>query len=180
MTDLKFKLVIGQDGKDVHSEELGCAQVEAIASAYGRWGEGMPSKALIEFLSMYPSSEVRGKMANFGDLGNDVFERLAKDTSPSVIRELFDNDYFKSWVSTDQVIEYINSSDLETVRAIAGRAEALSDPQKVCNALLMHKDPEVRRALAGNSAAPKTVLKKLSKDADFCVRSAALRQLESN
>jgi hypothetical protein len=176
MINFKYKLVIEHDGKDVHTEELGSTQVRAVAGSYG-WRE-TPSTELMELLSAHPSADIREEVADFGCINEEVCKRLAKDASQNVIQKLFQNDYFKRWVSTEQVVEYINSFDPKTIMCIASAVDDLPEPQKVCDSLLSHKDPQVRRELAENGNAPKGVIMKLTHDADLSVRSAALSALK--
>ena len=178
MTNIKYKLVVEQDGKDVLVEELGFRQVRGIVENFGRWGDPANPK-LTNFLSMNADVEIRQRVADWNGLSDEVLKRLSQDTIREVRSNLIDNDSFRSWVSTELLIDYIKL-DADIAGRIACNVEQFSDPKALCDVLLSRKEPQVRRALAENQSAPKAVAKKLSKDEDFSVRTAALETIRNN
>jgi hypothetical protein len=79
---------------------------------------------------------------------------------------------FRENATSEQVLKLINIGDSEICRDIANYIESFRDAD-IADALLAHKDPSVRMALANNYGTPKNIVKKLLKDADIDVRKKA-------
>ncbi|MFN5881312.1 MAG: hypothetical protein ACK44L_06335 [Burkholderiales bacterium] len=134
---------------------------------------------LFDLLSEHPSIAIREYVAMKDNLAESTVKRLAADRDVSVIRSLLRSSKGQEFLSTAQLLEMI-SRDVEAAESVANQVEAFdsADIDELAAALLKHGDARVRNSLAGNSSAPKKILKTLLKDPDPNVRASAQQSLD--
>ena len=88
-------------------------------------------------------------------------------------------DEFKTWATTEIVIDYIQS-DIECAKSIAGALGDFTEVETstIADVLCNHSDPAVRMALAASYSVPKKILKQLLTDPEHSVRCAARESLD--
>lgn len=178
MSNLKFKLVVEQDGKDVYSEELGFRVLRDL-NLVG-WQDPDISIELMDFLAHHPDPEISGKVAGNNQISDASLELLAQSQQKHIRSELIDNGRFQDWASTDLLLEYVRA-DAEIAERIASRLGYFhsADANAIADTLLKHPNPMVRYNMADDwSDIPKKLLKVLQNDPDTSVRAMATRKLK--
>ena len=177
-SDLKFRLVVEQDGKDVHSEELGFMVLRKLELG-NRWYSNV-SNELIELLAHHPDPAISGNVAGNDKISDASLELLAQSQQRHIRSELIDNDKFSDWASTELLLEYVRA-DAEIAEKIASRLGAFNsaNTNAVANVLLKHPSPAVRYNMADDwSDIPKKLLRALQNDPDASVRAMAAHKLK--
>lgn len=173
--ELKFTLTIKAGGE---SQEfvLGARHVEALVSTC--YGDTAEFAGLFAAAAQHPSAAVRRSVASLQHLPGDAAMALARDPSAMVRRNVLQNQMFQRMAGDDTVLALI-ASDPEVAETVAFMVTQFenTDSNVLCEALLQHQDPDVRRALANNSATPMKWLRKLRTDASGDVADAALQAL---
>lgn len=178
MSNLKFRLVVEQDGKDVHTEELSVFMLRSLAPD---WRDGSFSPELLGYFAQYPDVEVANRAAGDKRISDSTLEILAKSKSLEIRRKLIGNDKFRDWASTELLIEYANA-DVEAASNIAGSLEYFktADHKTIIEFFLKHPNPYVRYCIVDDyPKLSQKVLKTLqANDPDSSVRERAKRGLE--
>ena len=179
MSKIVHKLVVETDEQEVHSVILDSEALAALVGAlpYSKCEDEFVS--LLGYLAQSSSSEVRKAVAENNAINEDILELLAKDKAVDVRRSVSYCDEFKTWASTEIVIDYIQS-DIECAKSIAGDLGSFTevDTNTIADMLCNHTDPGVRKALADSYSAPKKILKQLLTDTEHSVRCAARDSLD--
>ena len=179
MSKIVHKLVVEADEQEVHSVVLDSDALAALVGAlpYRKCEDEFVS--LLGYLAQSSSSEVRQAVAENNAFNEDILELLATDKAIDVRRSVSDCDKFKTWASTEIVIDYIQS-DIECAKTIARALGEFTeiDVNAIADALRNHSDPGVRTSLAYSYNAPKKILKQLLTDPEHNVRCAAREALD--
>ena len=172
--DMKAKLII--EGEKNLSIDL---SYDDLASAVSNLPDTDDYTNVYAVLSAHPSVSVRDNVASKDKLDEATVNVLADDRDVAVIRSLVRSEKAREFLSTEQLVAIINR-DVDAAESIAGYIESYegADAEDVAEAIAKHLDPRVRNALAGNSSAPKKVLKNLLKDDDPRVRASAKQSLD--
>ena len=174
MSNIEYKLVVEADEQAVHSVVLDSdALAELVASlAYRKCEDEFVS--LLGYLAQSSSSEVRKKVAENNAINEDIVELLAQDKDVDVRRSISYCDKFRTWATTEIVIDYIQS-DVECAKSIAGSLSDFTevDMNEIADVLCNHSDPAVRIALADSYNTPRKILKQLLSDPEHSIRCAA-------
>lgn len=179
MSKIACKLVVEVDEQEVHSVVLDSEALAALVGAlpYRKCEDEFVS--LLGYLAQSSSSEVRKTVAENNAVNEDILELLAKDKAVDVRRSISDCDEFRTWATTEIVIDYIQS-DIECAKSIAlflGNFTQV-DTNTIADLLRNHSDPGVRKALADSFSVPKKILKQLLTDPEHSVRCAARESLD--
>ena len=171
---MKAKLII--EGEKNLSIDL---SYDDLASAVSNLPDTDDYTNVYAVLSAHPSVSVRDNVASKDKLDEATVNVLADDRDVAVIRSLVRSEKAREFLSTEQLVAIINR-DVDAAESIAGYIESYegADAEDVAEAIAKHLDPRVRNALAGNSSAPKKVLKNLLKDDDPRVRASAKQSLD--
>ena len=172
---MKTTMILEADGKKI-SLDLGYENVASIVSGLS---ESDDNAEILSVLAKHPSVAVREAVAYKDKLNEDTVMLLAADSEVSVLNRVLRSDKARDCLSTELLLAII-IRDVEASETIAsGIGDFKSaDVDEVSAALLKHPDPRVRNALAGNSSAPKKILKALLKDVDCSVVASAKSSLE--
>jgi hypothetical protein len=157
---------------DAVSFELDANQIENLVAYMDDTEENIP---IFDALSRYPAYAVRASVATKDNLTDEAVAFLAKDTQIDVLRRLVGSAKFREVIDEETVLEMI-TRDVEVAESVAHLVGDLKMVRNdtLSNALVVHPEPRVRRALAGNGSAPKRVIKRLTIDEDRGVRTMAL------
>ena len=179
MSKIVHKLVVEADEQEVHSVVLDSDALAALVGALPYRKCEDEFVGLLGYFAQSPSSEVRKAVAENNAINEDILELLAKDKAVDVRRSVSDCDEFKTWASTEVVIDYIQS-DIDCAKSIAGDLGSFTevDTNTIADMLCNHSDPGVRKALADSYSAPKKILKQLLMDPEHSVRCAAKEALD--
>jgi len=175
-SNLQFKLIIEEDGKQVYSKPLSYEIVANITSSYDDSSDNSDYFALA---AKHHASTVRENVAYKDKISEDTLNQLINDSSVSVLRNLVRTEAFKEHAAED-VIEKLVKFDLEIAQNIAGDFDSYqqANATKLCATLMGLSDPSISYALASNYNTPKKLLKELLGHADPYVSSEAKRRLE--
>jgi hypothetical protein len=171
---MKATLII--EGKKKLSIELGYDDLSSIVSSLP---DSPDFEEVFSVLAAHPSVAVRESIAGKDKINEETVNLLASDSDAAVIRALVRSDAARDTLLTEKLIEMVKR-DVDTAESIAGYVESYSNAEvdDLAEVLGQHSDPRVRNALAGNSSAPKKILKSLLKDEDPRVRASAKQSLE--
>jgi len=170
-----MKAVLVIEGKNSTTLELNFQDMASIAS---NLADSADNADLFQILSEHPSVSVREAVAAKHKLNEVTVNTLAEDEDVLVIRSLIRSGKAQECLTTEQLIAIINR-DVDAAEDVAHTIEGYSsaDDSVIADALMKHKDPRVRNALARNTSAPKKCLKALLKDEDSRVRFSAKESL---
>jgi len=170
-----MKITLTIDGKPTSIE----LSYEDIASIISNLPDIPENTEIFELFSSHPSASVRENVAGKDNLNGPTIHQLANDPSGDVLRYLVRSDKAREYLDTEQIIAIIDR-DIDAAKNIASCIEryASADTDDIADRLLEHPDPKVRNELAGNSSAPRKVLRALLKDVDAAVRFSAKRSLD--
>jgi uncharacterized protein YejL (UPF0352 family) len=159
MSNIEFRLVAIQDGKEVLIEPL---SYELLANLVSYYPDSTKGQALFGLASQHPSAEVRMQVANKNKIDEETCHRLTTDDALIVLKNLVSNAIFKE-VATLEILEKYLTIDKELAEAIAYDLECYKSVDILILAELIasNKDPSVVAALANNRRAPKKVLRDL-------------------
>lgn len=171
----EFKLVISGDGKDVFSTTLSYDLLSSIVSAYP---DDAKSQDFFTMAAKHPASIVREQVAGKDNLSEKTVNMLVSDKSISVLRALVNSSSFKH-VATEDILKKYVMMDVELAQNIASNLSYFeqADTTKLATFIALHPDPAVVSSLAGNSDAPKKILRKLLHHSDQYVVSRAQETL---
>jgi Asp-tRNA(Asn)/Glu-tRNA(Gln) amidotransferase C subunit len=171
---MKTTLMI--EGKKKLSIEIGYDDLSSIVSSLP---DSSDFEEVFNVLAAHPSATVRESIAGKDKISEETVNILASDSDAIVIRALVRSDAARDTLTTAQLIEMIKR-DVDTAENIAGYVESYNNAEAddIAEALAQHSDPRIRNALAGNSSAPKKILKGLLKDEDPRVRASAKQSLD--
>ena len=179
MSKIAYKLVVEADEQEVHSVVVDSETLAELVSAlqYRKCEDEFVS--LLGYLAQSSSSDVRKNVAENNAINEDILELLAKDKAVDVRRSISYCDEFKTWATTEIVIDYIQS-DIECAKSIAGALGDFTEVETstIADVLCNHSDPAVRMALAASYSVPKKILKQLLTDPEHSVRCAARESLD--
>ena len=179
MSKIVYKLVVEADEQEVHSVALDSGALAELVRElpYRKCEDEFVN--LLGYLAQSSSSEVRKNVAENNAINEDILELLAKDKAVDVRRSISYCDEFKTWASTEIVIDYIQS-DIECAKSIAGALGDFTEVETntIADVLCNHSDPGVRKALADSYSAPKKILKQLLADPEHSIRCAAGESLD--
>ena len=179
MSKIAYKLVVEADEQEVHSVVLDSEALAELVRVlpYRKCEDEFVS--LLGYLAQSSSSEVRKTVAENNAINEDILELLAIDKVVEVRRSISYCDEFKTWATTEIVIDYIES-DIECAKSIAGDLGNFTevDTNTIADVLRNHSDPGVRMALADSYSTPKKILKQLLSDPEHSVRCAARHSLD--
>ena len=176
-SNVRFTIHASEDGKEVFTAPL---SYDALANIISNYPDHEDSNDLFLLAAKHPASTVRENLAYKDHLSAEVLDILTKDTSISVLRNLFRSDAFREHVS-HEVLEKLIGLDTEIAQSIADYIESFqeADVTKLANLLANHEDPSVAASLANNYSAPKKILKKLLTHPDPYVAQSAKARLEN-
>ena len=137
---------------------------------------GQMADELLEMIAQHPDEDVRRKlMANpkapskFKPVLPEI-KRIHTDLPSSCVRYISRND-----------VAMFKNANLDVLTTIAENIEEIKDKvaqEELGNYLAIHRDPEVRQALARNFSAPRNLLEILANDPDADIAADALENLE--
>jgi len=164
--ELSVKLIIGPLSVDLGAEVV-CNIVDNLED----------NDFYMEFfaeLAKSPSYRVRAAVASKDSLDRDTVDRLANDSEVEVLRNLIRSRAAHANLGDEQLIGFLEK-DAELAAWIAADIGSfeVANTQKLAELLLNNPDPAIRYRLASNSGTPKSILRKLTKDADPSVANAA-------
>ena len=174
---LKFKLVVEEDGKEVHSEELSHFMLRTLE---GNWLSGEFSPELLGYFAQHPDDDVALKAARADHISDETLEHLAKSENLAIRMILVGNEKFRDWASAELLIKYA-CADVETASRIASSLDSFksADRSAVAQFLLEHSNPHLRYCIVDDFRFPQKTLKSIhAKDPDLSVRHAAKRKME--
>ena len=176
-SNLVFKLVVEDGGKEVFSEPLSYETISNIASSYD---DSKDSNKFFALAARHPASSVRENIAYKDNISKEILSLLKADKSLPVLRNLVRTVTFKKNASEED-IERLIRLDVEIAQNIAGDIDSYeqADAGKLCAIILSMEDPSILASLAGNYNTPKKVLKELVNNPDPYVALQAKNQLES-
>jgi len=168
------QLIVG-DGDQRFASEL---TSQALCATAAKLTENASQIGIFDLLSNHSDFAVRAAVATMENLSNEAIERLAMDSSQSVVRQLLQSKAARIRLSSSQVLT-IAQRDPELAGAVADAVEDFSlDDDAVMAYLENHPDAHVRTKLAANPFCGNAVLRRLSTgDADEHVREIATDML---
>jgi hypothetical protein len=176
MSNIEFRLVAIQDGKEVLVEPL---SYELLANLVSYYPDSTKGQDLFGLASQHPSAEVRLQVANKNKIDEETCHRLTTDDALVVLKNLVANTIFKE-VVTMEILEKYLTIDKELAEAIAYDLESYKsvDILNLAELIANNKDPSVVAALADNRRAPKKVLRDLLNHPDPLVAERANESLK--
>jgi hypothetical protein len=176
MSNIEFRLVAVQDGKEVLVEPLSYELLSTLVSYYPDNAKG---QTLFRLASQHPSAEVRLQVANKNKIDEETCHRLISDDALAVLKNIVSNAVFKETVTLEILEKYL-TIDRELAEAIAYDLESykLVDILNLAELIANNKDPSVVAALANNRRAPKKVLRDLLNHLDPLVVDRASESLK--
>lgn len=164
--ELSVKVTIGPLSIDLGAE--------AVCSLVDIFEDNESSMEIFAEFAKSPSYRVRAAVASKDNLDSDKVNRLANDSEVEVLRNLMNSRAARTNLGDEQLIGFLEK-DAELAALIARNIEyfELANTQKLAELLLNNSDPAIRYQLASNSGTPKSILRKLTKDADPSVVNAA-------
>jgi hypothetical protein len=175
-SNLIFKLVVEEAGKDVYTHALGYEEISSITSSFN---DSEDNNDFFALAAKHPSTSVRENVAYKDKISEEVVKLLAGDKSIPVLRNLVRTDAFKKYATLDEIEKLIHM-DSEIASSIADNHESYehADSAKLVTILMSIEDPYISYSLARNYNTPKKILKELLKHSDPNVVQAAKSQLE--
>ena len=174
--EISFTLTVRVAGE---SQEfaLGTQQIESIVANAGDTPE---FAGLFSAAAQHPGNGVRMVAACQDQLPGDAALGLAHDPVAQVRAQIARNRTFWRFASEEAVLKLIESDALaaEAIAEYVGQFEN-ADVNTLCEVLVEHPDPTVRRTLAGNSATPLKCVKKLRSDPAQDVAAMATSMIAS-
>lgn len=174
--DISFTLVVAVAGE---SQEfvLGTQQIDSVVSSAD---DIVEFAGLFSAAAQHPANCVRMTVAGRDQLPGDAALALAHDPCANVRTQVVRNRVFGRFATEETVLKVIDS-DPQAAEAIANNIEQFenADVNTICEALVRHPDPTVRRALAWNSGTPLKWVKKLRSDPAQDVAATALSMMAS-
>jgi len=176
-TELTFTLTVTAAGES-QDFVLGARHVESLVST--SYGDTAEFAGLFAAAAQHPSASVRRSVAGMQHLPGDAAMALSKDPCAIVRRNVVQNQMFMRMAGDETVLALI-ASDPEAAEAVAFMVTQFenADSNVLCEALLQHPDPDVRRALGSNCSTPMKWLRKLRTDESKEVAAAALETLNN-
>ena len=167
--------LIVSDGDQRFASEL---TSQALCATTAKLTENASQIGIFDLLSQHPDFAVRMAVAAMENLSNEAIERLAWDSSQSVVLQLLQSKVARKRLSSSQVLA-IAHRDPELAGAVADTVEDFSlDDDAVMGYLEGHADTHVRTKLATNPFIRNAVLRRLAtSDADERVREIATDML---
>ncbi len=165
---MKVKLIV-----DELEVDIGYSVLDSIV---GYLPDDSSLEQMYEKLASHPSSNVRRVVADKESINKNTLDILAADVSVDVLRNLVRNSTARNELSYSQVASIIEK-DVECADSIASYVDGWDNSLDIAELLLEHTDPQVRYSLANNSGTPRSILKKLLKDNDKSIASAAKESL---
>ena len=156
---------------------LGTQQIDSLVSCAEDTAE---FAGLFSATAQHPANCVRLTVAGRDQLPGDAALALAHDPCANVRTQVARSRVFGRF-ATEAVVLKLIDSDPQVAEAIAGGIEQFenADVNTLCEALVRHPDPTVRRALAWNSGTPLKWVKKLRNDPAQDVAATALAMMAS-
>jgi len=175
-SDLIFKIIVSESGKEKYSANLPFETVSNIVSSYP---DNKSSNDFFHLAARHSASSVRENVAYKDNLSEEIVELLAADNSISVLRNLVRSSSFRKNAS-QQLLEKMISLDVEIAQSIANSVESFeqADINELAALLVAHHDPSVALSLASNYSLPKKILKTLLNHYDSSVANEAKSRLE--
>jgi hypothetical protein len=156
---------------------LGTQQIDSVVSSADDTAE---FAGLFSAAAQHPANCVRMTVTGRDQLPGDAALALAHDPCANVRTQVVRNRVFGRFATEETVLKLIDS-DPQVAEAIAGNIEQFenADVNTLCEVLMRHPDPTVRRALAWNSGTPLKWVKKLRTDSAQDVAATALSMMAS-
>jgi hypothetical protein len=150
----------------------------ALAAVAAKLPDLVAQQAIYDVFSQHPDFAVRMAVADMENLSIEAIERLAMDSSQSVVQQLLQSKAARKRLRSSQVLT-IAQRDPELAGAVADAIEDFSlDDDAVMAYLESHPDTHVRSKLATNPFIGNAVLRRLAtSDADERVRELAADML---
>ena len=167
--------IIVSDGDQRFASEL---TSQALCATAAKLTENASQIGIFDLLSQHSDFAVRAAVATMENLSYEAIERLARDSSQSVVLQLLQSKVARKRLSSSQVLA-IAQRDPELAGAVADAVEDFSlDDDAVMTYLESHPDTHVRTKLAANPFTRNAVLRRLSNsDTDERVREIAMDML---
>ncbi len=167
--------LVVSDGVQRFASEL---TSQALCATAAKLTENASQIGIFDLLSQHPDFAVRMAVAAMENLSNEVIDRLATDSSRSVVQQLLQSKTARKRLSSTQVLTIVQR-DPELAGAVADAVEDFSlDDDAVMAYLESHPDTHVRTKLAANPFIGNAVLRRLAtSDADERVREIATNML---
>lgn len=177
MTQVIFKIVVNEDGKDNLERELSYDELNSIISTAQ---DTEDNRELFRLAANHPAGIVRENVAYKEKLSEDTVLLLSKDKNIQVLRNLVRTEKFKEIATIDE-IERLMTLDTDIAQTIASDTSVFPevDQNNLINSILKLNDPSILGCLASSWTTPKKILKELAKHSDLYVSSEAKRRLSN-
>lgn len=175
MSHIEFRLVGLEDGKEVLSEPLSFELLSTLVSYYP---DAQKSQTLFKLASKHLSAEVRLQVASKNKIDEETCQTLINDEAIVVLKNIVSNAIFKETATLEILKKYVDyDKDLAEAIAIDIESYKVADILNLAEFIASNKDPSVVAKLAGNSRAPKKVLRDLLNHYDPLVSERARESL---
>ncbi len=151
---------------------------QPLCATVAKLQDNSSQTSAFDILAEHTNFEVRLAVAGMENLSTEAIERLATDSSISVVRQLLKSKLARPRLTPQQVLA-IAERDPELAGFVAAVVEDFTlDNDAVLSYLESHLDTHVRAKLAGNPFAGNVVLRRLAaSDPDATVREIAAEML---
>jgi len=176
MSQILYKLIIEENGKEALSKTLTYEDVERLASYYD---DSVESNDFFVLAARHPAASVRENVASKDKISEAVLGLLINDKSITVLRSLVRSEAFREHASIEDIERLINI-DAQIAQTVAENIESYqqADTGNLCSLIMRMEDPSIVSSLANNYSTPKKILKELMKHADPYVVKQAKKRLE--
>ena len=169
--EIEFKLVITENGKEVHASSIGHRELTNLVI---NTPDIPANQEFFKYASQHPSYEVREQAADKQNLPLHYLRQLATDPNLEVRKAAIQQRTLKRSLSLEELKSLI-SADASLARLIAGSVEDFADVDvsELCTILQHHTDPGVALELVEGYKTPRSVAKAFLKHPDASVAAAA-------
>ena len=155
---------------------------KALASAIEEISDSPENKAFFDLLANHPSIAVRRGIARKENISEKTFEMLICSGDSVMVNSLLRGDKSALFMKEEYIQSLIATRNFEILEHIAFHIEAfdISSDSETADFFVNNPNPDIRWTLAGNSRAPKLMLKQLVDDDDPEVRNEAMESLSNS